>query len=244
MKFISISIYSFLAAAASIEGVAATTVNVVSDEDDGPGTLREALQTSVAEAGGTLNVVIDSGIDEINISSTLEYNGTAPLEIVGADMPKIAAAGDFDLLATTECTNLSIKNVAFEGPGNFSIENQGIGKGIFFDVPNNASGDVSFALEDVMVSNTAWHGVLVNDCTEADCGNGNTGTGDGSSASVSLTLKRVTVENAGKGKFDGDGVRVNERGAGSITATIEDSKFNNNGADGVELDEAGEGKWR
>ena len=188
-------------------------------------------------------MAIDKRIKKIDILSTLQYDGSAPLEIVGlGDMPKIVADGDFDVFATTGCTDLSIKNVAFKGPGNFSIENQGIGKGIFFDVPDDASGVVSFALEDVKVSGTAWHGVLVSDCTEAECGNGNGGTGDGSPASVSLTLQRVTVENAGKGKFDGDGVRVNERGAGSITATIDDSKFNNNGADGVEFDEAGQGK--
>ena len=217
-------------------------IKVVSAADDGPGSLREALQTSVP-AGGTLTLAIDKRIKKIDILSTLQYDGSAPLEIVGlGDMPKIVADGDFDVFATTGCTDLSIKNVAFKGPGNFSIENQGDGKGIFFDVPDNATGDVSFALEDVKVSGTAWHGVLVSDCTEAECGNGNGGEGDGSSASVLLTLKRVTVENAGKGKFDGDGVRVNERGAGSITATIEDSKFNNNGADGVEFDEAGQGK--
>ena len=240
MKFINFS--AFLAAAASIQGIAARTVKVRSDANDGPvGSLREALQTSVA--GGTLKVVIEEDIDEIIIPSTLQYDGSARLEIVGeGDMPKIVADGDFDLLATTGCTDLSIKNIAFEGLGNFSIENQGIGKGIFFDVPNDASGVVSVALEDVKVSGTAWHGVLVSDCTETDCGNGNGGTGDGSPASVSLTLQRVTVENAGKGKFDGDGVRVNERGDGDIAATIEDSKFNNNGADGVEFDEADEGK--
>ena len=218
-------------------------VKVVSAADDGPGSHRAALQTSVVTAGGTLTLAIDKRIKKIDVLRTLQYDGIAPLEIVGVgDMPKIVADGDFDVFATTRCTDLSIKNVAFEGLGDFSIENRGDGKGIFFDVPDDATGDVSFSLEDVKVSGTAWHGVLVSDCTVAECGNGNTGTGEGSDASVVLNLKRVTVENTGKGKFDGDGVRVNERGDGSINATIEDSKFNNNGADGVELDEADEGE--
>ena len=155
-------------------------VKVVSADDDGPGSLRAALQTSVL-AGGTLTLAIDKRIKKIDVLRTLQYDGSAPLEIVGVgDMPKIVADGDFDVFATTGCTNQSIKNVAFEGLGNFSIENQGIGNGtgIFFDIPDNALGDVSLALEDVMVSGTAWHGVLVSDCTVAECGNGNAGTGN------------------------------------------------------------------
>ena len=47
----------------------------------------------------------------------------------------------------------------------------------------------------------------------------------------------MTVDNVGNGSFDADGLRVDERGEGSIHARISDSLFTGVGADGVELDE-------
>jgi len=201
---------------------------VSSSADFGPGTLRQALE-DLASGLGEL-IFISSKVKEITIESTLEYIGTYPLTIQAEDMPRIIGSDDFDLLTTNATLEVVIGKVEFEGLGHYSITNQGIGKGIFVDVPNDATGTAAVILTNVKVSGVASYGVLVNDCTEVNCGNGNQGTGGGSDASVEVVLNGVTVENSGKGRFDGDGVRVNERGMGDLRATITASKFNYNGA--------------
>jgi len=201
---------------------------VTSGADSGPGTLRQALE-DLASGSGDI-IFISSRVKRITIESTLQYIGTNLLAIQAEDMPKIIGDDDFDLLTTNATLAVGISNVEFEGLGHYSINDQGIGKGIFVDVPNDATGTAAVILTNVKVSGVASYGVLVNDCTEVNCGNGNQGTGGGSDASVELNLFRVTVENSGKGRFDGDGVRVNERGMGDLRATIIDSKFNYNGA--------------
>lgn len=97
-------------------------------------------------------------------------------------------------------------------------------------------------LKNVSVSNVANHGIHISDCSFADdCGSGSGGGGDGSNASVSVLFNGVTIDNAGNGKFDADGLRVDERGIGSIYFKSFASTFKNVGADGVELDEGDEG---
>ena len=201
---------------------------VTSGDDSGPGTLRQALE-DLASGLGDL-IFISSRVKRITIESTLEYIGTNSLTIQAEDMPRIIGSDDFDLLTTNATLEVGIRNVEFEGLGHYSINNQGQGKGIFVDIPDDAVGDAFVTLEDVKVSGVASYGVLVNDCTEVNCGNGNQGTGGGSDASVEVVLNGVTVENSGKGRFDGDGVRVNERGVGDLGAFIIDSSFNYNGA--------------
>jgi hypothetical protein len=52
-----------------------------------------------------------------------------------------------------------------------------------------------------------------------------------------VQLEDVKIEDVGNGTFDGDGIRIDERGAGGIRFMSFDSKFSEVGADGVELDE-------
>ncbi|WP_445365447.1 hypothetical protein ACJJJB_21135 [Microbulbifer sp. ANSA001] len=67
------------------------------------------------------------------------------------------------------------------------------------------------------------------------------GGGDGSPASISAHLANVKIESVGYGTFDGDGIRIDERGEGSIYTTVIDSFFSRIGADGIELDEGDKG---
>jgi hypothetical protein len=95
---------------------------------------------------------------------------------------------------------------------------------------------------NVTVTGTAGHGIHVSDCTLADeCGGGSGGAGEGSPASISLTLTGVTVIDTAYGRFDADGVRVDERGEGSIDFVATSSVFSGIGADGIELDEGQDG---
>lgn len=193
---------------------------VTNANDSGEGSLRAAIEDS-----GTTSIEIGiKGNGIINIASSLVYAGDGPLTITGDGKGKrpTIKGGDFDLLKVT--SDLTVKNVDFEGPGGFSIYSQSTesipGKGIYVDIPDDATGVIKVELEDVQVSNVANHGVHISDCSSETCGNGNAGDGDGSDASVHLVLKNVVVSNVGQGKFDGDGVRVDERGPGKFANEI------------------------
>ena len=56
-------------------------------------------------------------------------------------------------------------------------------------------------------------------------GGGGGGAGGGSNASILVEFDDVTIDDVGYGKFDADGLRVEERGPGSINASITGSTF-------------------
>jgi len=214
---------------------------VVSNGDDmGPGSLRSALTSGMSK------IKILKSVGSISIDSTLEYTGTAPLTIAGKGQT-VYTANNVTLFAATQGADITIRNLSFAGPGGFDINNRGdlsgpAGKGIFVDVRDDQTGEVKLVLNNVSVSGVANHGIHVSDCSLADdCGGGSGGGGEGSEASIKVVLNNVTVDDAGNGKFDADGLRVDERGIGSINAVIKGSTFINVGADGVELDEGNDG---
>lgn len=235
----AVSTLALCAALGSGSIAAAQSFSVTSTADSGEGTLRAALAAAEA-TGGTVLVMVE---DDIEIASTLSYGGTAPLAIIGAGQT-VSTDANVTLLAVTGGADLTVQGLSFEGPGGYSINARGdddgqtAGKGIFVDVADDATGTVSLTLTDVAVEGVAGHGIHVSDCTLADeCGGGGGGAGEGSPASISVTLSGVVVDNVGNGRFDADGLRVDERGAGSIHARIVQSLFTGVGADGVELDE-------
>ncbi|MGB5735109.1 MAG: hypothetical protein WBM40_11780 [Thiohalocapsa sp.] len=216
--------------------VAATAV-VTSGNDAGPESLREAL------ASGADTIYIRPAVGRISIDSTLSYEGTIPLRIVGGSVT-IEGTDDFTLLQVSNGADLTIRNLHFVGIGGFSVEAQstGRGKGIFIDVPEDRTGVVTLKLINVSVSDVAYHGIHVSDCDVGDaCGSGEEFLGTGSPAGVDLKFRGVGVYDVGYGVFDADGVRVDERDAGGITMSTFRSEFIGAGADGIELDENGEG---
>jgi len=213
---------------------------VTSTADSGEGSLRAALEA--ASSADTAQSIVITADGTIQISSTLAYTGMAPLTIIGAGQT-IASSEDITLLAATMGADLSVSNLDFAGPGGFSIENRSpngaaAGKGIFIDVRDDQTGTVVLELINVTVTGTAGHGVHVSDCTLADdCGAGGGGVGEGSPASIDLSLINVEIVDTAYGRFDADGLRVDERGEGSITFGAFGSRFAGIGADGIELDE-------
>ncbi|MEO0485869.1 MAG: hypothetical protein AAF092_08155 [Pseudomonadota bacterium] len=212
-----------------------------------------ALSVASAQAGGhvmsaadlqdALNgggVVVVTG--DVTTDATLTYEGSAPLALIGTGQT-ITITENADVFAVLNGANVTIQGLNFVGPGGYSISARGdgtgaAGKGIFVRVPDTAIGTVAVALSDVTVSGVANHGIHVSDCSLADaCGSGGGGAGEGSAASIAVTLNDVTVTDAGNGKFDADGLRVDERGAGSIHFAATNATFVNVGADGIELDE-------
>ncbi len=221
---------------------AAGSAIVSSPLDSGPGTLREAIEVQQANL-----IVIPDSVGDITIASTLTYSAETPLGIYGSGQT-VSTAANTTLLEISDGANLLVSNLNFAGPGGFDIENRGdlgpepAGKGIFVDVRDDQTGIVQVLLQDVAVSGVANHGVHISDCSLADdCGGGSGGGGEGSEASVVIYCDGCTIDDVGNGKFDADGIRVDDRGAGSIYAIFKDSSFTNVGADGTELDEGNDG---
>lgn len=214
---------------------------VTNGKDSGEGSLRYALQTQQAS-----RVIISPRVSAIDILGTLKYAGRGQLTIRGRGQ-SIRTDQNVTLLAVTEGADLTVSDLSFEGPGGFSIVERGdigqeAGKGIFVDVRDDQTGTVELDLRGVSVSGVANYGIHVSDCSLVDdCGGGSGGGGAGSPASIAVTLNGVTVDDVGNGTFDGDGLRVDDRGDGDILLSATRSSFTNVGADGLELDEGDAG---
>jgi len=244
-RFLTLSSAIALAAGLSATAVLANApILVTNTEDSGEGSLRAALAEAAGSGAASQIVMLADG--PIAISETLTYDGTDPLEIIGAGN-SINAGGNFTIIAATEGADLTLRDLILSGPGGFDIENRGdldgpAGKGIFVDVRDGQEGTVTLTLSHVAVYDVAGHGVHVSDCDLADeCGGGGGGAGEGSPASIVVHMTDSLIDGAGNGRFDADGLRVDERGPGSITLFVSDSTFVGVGADGVELDEGQEG---
>lgn len=230
-----------LGASAISSAYAAGTYVVRNTNDFGPGSLRYGLQ--VAEAS---RIVIPRSISNINIDSTIKYSSDKHLKIIASGQT-VSTLNNVTLLAITRGANVSIRNLHLRGPGGWSILNRGdrkssAGKGLFIDVRDNQTGTLKVHLKNFSVSGVAYHGVHVSDCSLADeCGGGSGGGGDGSPASIHLTCTFCKFYDVGNGTFDADGIRVDDRGDGGITAIIRNSSFMHVGADGNEYDEGDNG---
>jgi len=227
---------------ATLAGAAAAETIVVTEAS--ASAIAAALETAAtSDAASTVVLAFDG---DVEIADTLSYAGRAPLALIGSGQT-ISSAADVTLLASTQGGDLHVSGLTLAGPGGFSVENRGdadgtAGKGIFIDVRDDQEGLVSLVAENVTVRGVANHGIHISDCTLADdCGGGQGGAGGGSAAGISVTLRNVTVDDAGNGKFDADGLRVDERADGGVTALITGSTFIRVGADGIELDEGGPG---
>ncbi len=214
---------------------------VTNGNDSGPGSFRAALEN------GATSVRFSRSVSSVSIVEPLVYDGERALRISGSGQTIDAAAlqGDADILSISVGADLSISGLSFIG-GAFDVnpnpnEPTG-GKGIFVNVPETREGIVRVRLSGVSVAGVGNHGIHVSDCTLRDlCGGGSAGGGEGSPASVYVKLDDVTINRVGFGRQDADGVRVDERGDGSIYFAASNSIFANVGADGIELDEGNDG---
>ncbi|RFP86122.1 hypothetical protein DZK27_15105 [Rhodobacteraceae bacterium 63075] len=221
-----------------------TLAETISVTEASEAAITDALAAAAASESATRIVLAFEG--DVEISETLAYDGRSALALIGSGQT-VSTANNVTLLAATQGADLHIAGLTLAGPGGWTVENRGdvngpAGKGIFVDLRDDQTGTLSFVAEDVTVSGVASYGIHLSDCTLADdCGGGQTGDGDGSEAGISVTLRNVTIDDVGNGTFDGDGLRVDERGAGAIAAMITGSTVSKAGADGIELDEGGAG---
>ncbi len=233
---------ALIAALGYSSSAAATSFALVTNGDnDGAGSLRAALTSGA-------NVVrISRSVASISVTEPLTYDGERRLKLVasGQTIDASGISGNGDIFAVTAGADLSLSNLNFIGNAvdvNPDANTTVGGKGIFVNVPESRQGVVRVTLDNVSVSNVGNHGIHVSDCTLRDeCGGGSGGGGEGSLASVYVKLNDVTVNNVGFGTQDADGVRVDERGDGDIYFSAWNSSFLNVGADGIELDEGNNG---
>ncbi|MFQ3247096.1 MAG: hypothetical protein ACI9SP_003751 [Arenicella sp.] len=214
---------------------------VSNGHNDGQGSLRAALQS------GAQTIRISSNVSTIIINSGLQFNGNGRLRIQGnGQVIDGSAIGEQEtVLSITNGANVAISSMSFIGSADSVNDNPSEptgGKGIFVQVPIDRTGIVKVSLSDVSVFRVGHHGVHVSDCSLGDdCGGGSGGGGEGSSASIFVKLDNVTINGVGFGRADADGVRVDDRGEGDIYFAAYNSTFSNIGADGVELDEGNNG---
>jgi len=215
--------------------------SVTNGNNDGPGSLRAALQS------GASTLRIQRSVKAIIITETLQYNGSRSLRLIGGGQIIDGSQLDqnTDIFAVTSGADVSISNLSFIGSAdgvNPDPLSPNSGKGVFVNVPVTREGTVRVSLNNVSVSRVVNHGIHVSDCTLGDdCGSGAGGGGEGSSASIFVEANQVIINNVGFGKADADGIRVDERGDGDIHFVARNAIFINVGADGVELDEGNNG---
>ncbi|MBX2838848.1 MAG: hypothetical protein KTR35_18475 [Gammaproteobacteria bacterium] len=214
---------------------------VTNGNNDGPGSLRAAL------ASGANTIRFQDDVQNINLTETLTRENPNKLRILGSGQSINASAidPDSDILSISGAGDVVISDLVLLGSFDAVNEDPLLpagGKGIEILVPVEAQGLIKVKISDLFLTRVGHHGIHISDCSLGDdCGGGSGGGGDGSSASLMLKLEKVQVSGVGFGRADADGVRVDERGDGSIYFTSKDSVFTKVGADGVELDEGNDG---
>jgi hypothetical protein len=226
----------------------AANVAVVNSNDIGPGSFRNAI--AMANSNSSIHrIVIDSSVDVIALQNTVFFTGKQELTIEGNG-------------ATLDGTNAG--GPAFQvgdplqggGGGHLTVLDLAVinapGEGIAYYVPGDARGVVRISLSNVEISGNGRHGVLINDQVDPSVPEDENGdpispgpNPNGSDASVEVTV--LGSHFSGNGNTEGvsvsdnDGLRVNEGGRGDLKLTVRLSVFEENGADGIEVDERGDG---
>ncbi|MBX2849552.1 MAG: hypothetical protein KTR16_14620 [Acidiferrobacterales bacterium] len=238
-QILLLSFFSFALMSGSAH--AGGTANVENGNNDGYGSLRAALNS------GASKIRISKSVEVISVTESLIYSGLSSLQIDGSGQ-KIDGSGlpeNADVFVVKQGADLSMSDLSIIGNYTGVNPNPSLpegGKGIFVNVPLDRTGLVRLTLDDVSVTRVGNHGVHVSDCTLGDdCASGSGGGGDGSPASIYVQLYDVLINRVGFGKADADGIRVDDRGDGSIYMIARDSAFINVGADGIEVDEGNDG---
>lgn len=202
-----------------------------------------SLQNAIQDANNDSRIgriVFQQGA-YIYTSAPVQYTGTQPLILVGRNaVIDGVSSGSFtlddNLTATTTDGTLMFNTAANITIRDLSVVNSAT-RGIVVNIPDNASGDdISIKLRNVNVTDSMLFGLHIDDNSdEFDDGI------SGSDIGIDLTIAHSNFTGNGTGAIDFDGIRVDERAEGDITALIRHTTIDGNGGDGIELDEAGNG---
>ncbi|MFK8047429.1 MAG: hypothetical protein AB8B81_03230, partial [Halioglobus sp.] len=207
----------------------------VSDEDS----LRAAVES--ASLDSSIRSIEFERNSRIQLTAPVVFTGSQALSILGnGSIVDGALAGEFvlddDLTATTEDGSLVFNTSEALTIRNLSVINSAT-RGIVVNIPSDSVGsDVAVTLDGVRIRNSALFGLHIDDNSdEFDDGQ------SGSEVGIYLQVLFSSFTENGTGAIDFDGVRVDERGEGDITAFFFNTRISANGGDGMELDEAGNG---
>jgi hypothetical protein len=209
--------------------------NLISDEKS----LNAAINKANMDSSMTkIAFAIDA---KISLTAPVIYSGKQNLTLIGNNaVIDGAKAGSFkmadDLTATTQDSSLIFNSAGALKISDLSIINSAT-RGLTINIPKDATGtDVSIILHNIKVTNSALYGLHIDDnADEFDEGD------IGSAVGINLVIEDSEFVRNGTGAIDFDGVRVDERGHGNISAFITKTIIDENGGDGIELDEAGAG---
>ena len=221
----------------SLSAVAASlasdhTVHVINSEASGPGSFAQAILD--ANDDPTITRIQFTGkVGTVWLSSTVVYTGPQPLTIEGNK-------------AIIDGTYANAAAIVANGGGDLTVRHLTVrsapGEGIDVAVPGEATGTIRVTLFHVVIANNGGHGVLVNDQVDPSAPEPPARPdSDGSAAAVHVKVHASRFIHNGYTVSDRDGLRVNEGGTGDLTIDITQSVFEENAADGVEVDERGEG---
>ncbi len=209
-------------------GATSSTVRVINTHDAGPGSFRQAI-LDANNHPSIQRIVFATRVGTVALQQPVEYTGPQALSIEGnratldgAGLPAGAsgflASGGGDLTVT----GLTIRGAP--------------GVGLTVAVPGNATETIKVSLINFAALNNGLHGVLINDQAEY-FDDPNSTSPDGSDASLDVVVIGSHFKNNGFKALDQDGLRINEGGVGNLKALIHATHVEDNGGDGVELDE-------
>lgn len=253
--FVATALLSTGLAVAVAQPATAASVTVTNGNDSGDGSFRAAVEAANGDAA--VDTITFRGGIEVDLDSAVVFTGGQDLTIDGKDavvsgatVPVDTDTWDSGLFVATGGGDLTLSRIGFADSFN---------NGVAVFLPDGGD-DVTITLDRVTVTNTQFHGVLID-------GQSTTGynTDDivhlgctdpyavDSNSSIELDVSRTTITGAGQ-LTDGydtslltgcpqdfDGLRVDQGGEGDITGTLSRGAFDVNLADGVELDEKGDG---
>jgi hypothetical protein len=219
----------FTSRSVTVSAAPPQTIFVVNANDLGPGSFRHAID--LANTNAAIKRVQFLRKFTVALQHTVYFNGLQDLTIEGLFSTLDAAGAGGDAFVANSAGNLTVSNLTVR---------KATGEGLEVQVPPGSIGTVRVALFNVAIENNLGHGVLVNDQTDP----GDTSNQNGSDASVDVVILGSRFEGNGFSAVDRDGLRVNEGGIGDLSIAIKFSTAKANGADGIEVDERGDGNVR
>ncbi len=202
-----------------------------------------SLKNAIANANSDSrkNRIVFEENAQISLTSSVIYTGSQDLTLLGNGVTLDGSAtGSFvldgGLMVIPQGGSLIFNTRADITIKQLTLVNSAT-RGIVINIPHESQGDdIRVSLHQVHVSGSALYGVHIDDnLNDYDEGH------KGSAIGIELNISDSSFIANGTGAFDFDGIRVDERGVGDISAYIVNTYIEGNGADGLELDEGGEG---
>jgi len=225
---------------AIIASSSASAMDKVSDENS----LNFAIEA--ANSDSSIHEIVFNRKAHIVLSEPAIYTGTQSLRLVGngavIDGANVGERTDYtDPEEGTVTVKTTDGTLMFNTAANISIDNLSVvnsyTRGVVVSIPSDATGkDINVTLTRVQILNSGLYGLHLDD-NDNEFDNGDTGSAIG----INLSIKNSKFINNGTDAIDFDGIRVDERSEGGITANIIRTEISGNGGDGIELDEAGNG---